>query len=235
MKIYKLVWDDFCSWLLEIIKPAYGSPIDNQTFTEVITLFEDNLKLLHPFMPFVTEEIWQQITPRTPQEALIIASYPEQKPFDEGVLAEFELVQDIISGVRTVRKEKNIAFKDEISLSVINNEQLPTHWDSLIQKLGNIPSISYTDTAIEGAVSFRVKSNEYFIPILDKINVEEERKKLEKELAHIQGFLKSVRAKLSNERFVSSAPAPVIENERKKEADALAKIETLEKSLQNLQ
>ena len=235
MKIYKLVWDDFCSWLLEIIKPAYGSPIDNQTFTEVITLFEDNLKLLHPFMPFVTEEIWQQITPRTPQEALIIASYPEQKPFDEGVLAEFELVQDIISGVRTVRKEKNIAFKDEISLSVINNEQLPTHWDNLIQKLGNIPSISYTDTAIEGAVSFRVKSNEYFIPILDKINVEEERKKLEKELAHIQGFLKSVRAKLSNERFVSSAPAPVIENERKKEADALAKIETLEKSLQNLQ
>ena len=235
MKIYKLVWDDFCSWLLEIIKPAYGAPIDNQTFTEVITLFEDNLKLLHPFMPFVTEEIWQQITPRTPQEALIIASYPEQKPFDEGVLAEFELVQDIISGVRTVRKEKNIAFKDEISLSVINNEQLPTHWDSLIQKLGNIPSISYTDTAIEGAVSFRVKSNEYFIPILDKINVEEERKKLEKELAHIQGFLKSVRAKLSNERFVSSAPAPVIENERKKEADALAKIETLEKSLQNLQ
>jgi len=235
MKIYKLVWDDFCSWLLEIIKPAYGSPIDNQTFTEVISLFEDNLKLLHPFMPFVTEEIWQQITPRTPQEALIIASYPEQKPFDEGVLAEFELVQDIISGVRTVRKEKNIAFKDEISLSVINNEQLPTHWDSLIQKLGNIPSISYTDTAVEGAVSFRVKSNEYFIPILDKINVEEERKKLEKELAHIQGFLKSVRAKLSNERFVSSAPAPVIENERKKEADALAKIETLEKSLQNLQ
>ena len=235
MKIYKLVWDDFCSWLLEIIKPAYGSPIDNQTFTEVIALFEDNLKLLHPFMPFVTEEIWQQITPRTPQEALIIASYPEQKPFDEGVLAEFELVQDIISGVRTVRKEKNIAFKDEISLSVINNEQLPTHWDSLIQKLGNIPSISYTDTAIEGAVSFRVKSNEYFIPILNKINVEEERKKLEKEFAHIQGFLKSVRAKLSNERFVSSAPAPVIENERKKEADALAKIETLEKSLQNLQ
>ena len=235
MKIYKLVWDDFCSWLLEIIKPAYGSPIDNQTFKEVITLFEDNLKLLHPFMPFVTEEIWQQITPRTPQEALIIASYPEQKPFDEGVLAEFELVQDIISGVRTVRKEKNIAFKDEISLSVINNEQLATHWDSLIQKLGNIPSIFYTDTAIEGAVSFRVKSNEYFIPILDKINVEEERKKLEKELAHIQGFLKSVRAKLSNERFVSSAPAPVIENERKKEADALAKIETLEKSLQNLQ
>jgi len=234
MKIYKLVWDDFCSWLLEIIKPAYGAPIDNQTLTEVIALFEDNLKLLHPFMPFVTEEIWQQIAPRTPQEALIIASYPEQKVFDEGILAEFEFVQEVISGIRTIRKEKNIAFKDEISLSVINNEQVPTHWDSIIQKLGNIPAISYTDTAIEGAVSFRVKANEYFIPILDKINVAEEIKKLEKELAHVQGFLKSVRAKLSNERFVSSAPAQVIETERKKEADALAKIETLEKSLQNL-
>ena len=234
MKIYKLVWDDFCSWLLEIIKPAYGAPIDNQTLTEVIALFEDNLKLLHPFMPFVTEEIWQQIAPRTPQEALIVASYPEQKAFDEGILTEFEFVQEVISGVRTIRKEKNIAFKDEISLSVINNEQVPTHWDSIIQKLGNIPAISYTDTAIEGAVSFRVKANEYFIPILDKINVVEEIKKLEKELAHVQGFLKSVRAKLSNERFVSSAPAQVIETERKKEADALAKIETLEKSLQNL-
>ena len=234
MKIYKLVWDDFCSWLLEIIKPAYGAPIDNQTLTEVIALFEDNLKLLHPFMPFVTEEIWQQIDPRTPQEALIIASYPEQKAFDESILAEFEFVQEVISGIRTIRKEKNIAFKDEISLSVINNEQVPTHWDSIIQKLGNIPAISYTDTAIEGAVSFRVKANEYFIPILDKINVAEEIKKLEKELAHVQGFLKSVRAKLSNERFVSSAPAQVIETERKKEADALAKIETLEKSLQNL-
>jgi valine--tRNA ligase len=234
MKIYKLVWDDFCSWLLEIIKPAYGAPIDNQTLTEVIALFEDNLKLLHPFMPFVTEEIWQQIAPRTPQEALIIASYPEQKVFDEGILAEFEFVQEVISGIRTIRKEKNIAFKDEISLSVINNEQVPTHWDSIIQKLGNIPAISYTDTAIEGAVSFRVKANEYFIPILDKINVAEEIKKLEKELAHVQGFLKSVRAKLSNERFVSSAPTQVIETERKKEADALAKIETLEKSLQNL-
>ena len=234
MKIYKLVWDDFCSWLLEIIKPAYGAPIDNQTLTEVIALFEDNLKLLHPFMPFVTEEIWQQIAPRTPQEALIVASYPEQKAFDEGILAEIEFVQEVISGVRTIRKEKNIAFKDEISLSVINSEQLPTHWDSIIQKLGNIPAISYTDSAVEGAVSFRVKANEYFVPILDKINVEEEIKKLEKELAHVQGFLKSVRAKLSNERFVSSAPAQVIETERKKEADALAKIETLEKSLQNL-
>ena len=234
MKIYKLVWDDFCSWLLEMIKPAFGSPIDKETYREVISLFEENLKLLHPFMPFVTEEIWQQIAPRSTQEALIIASYPKEEAFDESLLHTFEFVQEIISGIRTIRKEKNIAFKEEISLSVIDNEHLGNQWDSIIQKLGNISSISYTEKTIEGAISFRVKSNEYFIPILDKIDVAQEIEKLEKELSYAEGFLKSVRAKLSNEKFVNSAPAQVVENERKKEADALAKIETIQKSIENL-
>jgi valine--tRNA ligase len=234
MKIYKLVWDDFCSWLLEMIKPAFGSPIDKETYREVISLFEENLKLLHPFMPFVTEEIWQQITPRSTQEALIVASYPKEEAFDESLLHTFEFVQEIISGIRTIRKEKNIAFKEEISLSVIDNEHLGNQWDSIIQKLGNISSISYTEKTIEGAISFRVKSNEYFIPILDKIDVAQEIEKLEKELSYAEGFLKSVRAKLSNEKFVNSAPAQVVENERKKEADALAKIETIQKSIENL-
>ena len=234
MKIYKLVWDDFCSWLLEMIKPAFGSPIDKETYREVISLFEENLKLLHPFMPFVTEEIWQQIAPRSTQEALIVASYPKEVVFDESLLHTFEFVQEIISGIRTIRKEKNIAFKEEISLSVIDNEHLGNQWDSIIQKLGNISSISYTEKTIEGAISFRVKSNEYFIPILDKIDVAQEIEKLEKELSYAEGFLKSVRAKLSNEKFVNSAPAQVVENERKKEADALAKIETIQKSIENL-
>ena len=234
MKIYKLVWDDFCSWLLEMIKPAFGSPIDKETYREVISLFEENLKLLHPFMPFVTEEIWQQIAPRSTQEALIVASYPKEEAFDESLLHTFEFVQEIISGIRTIRKEKNIAFKEEISLSVIDNEHLGNQWDSIIQKLGNISSISYTEKTIEGAISFRVKSNEYFIPILDKIDVAQEIEKLEKELSYAKGFLKSVRAKLSNEKFVNSAPAQVVENERKKEADALAKIETIQKSIENL-
>ena len=234
MKIYKLVWDDFCSWLLEMIKPAFGSPIDKETYREIISLFEENLKLLHPFMPFVTEEIWQQIAPRSTQEALIIASYPKEEAFDESLLHTFEFVQEIISGIRTIRKEKNIAFKEEISLSVIDNEHLGNQWDSIIQKLGNISSISYTEKTIEGAISFRVKSNEYFIPILDKIDVAQEIEKLEKELSYAEGFLKSVRAKLSNEKFVNSAPAQVVENERKKEADALAKIETIQKSIENL-
>lgn len=234
MKIYKLVWDDFCSWLLEMIKPAFGSPIDTKTYNEVIRLFEDCMKLLHPFMPFVTEEIWQQISSRTPQEALIIANYPKEKPFDEGILDEFEFIKEVISGIRTIRKEKNIPFKEEISLSVIDNEHLATKWNSIIEKLGNVSAISYVEKAIEGAISFRVKANEYFIPILDKINVEEEIKKLETELHYAEGFLKSVRAKLSNEKFVNSAPAQVVENERKKEADTLAKIETLTQSLNKL-
>lgn len=234
MKIYKLVWDDFCSWLLEMIKPAFGSPIDSKTYNEVIRLFEDCLKLLHPFMPFVTEEIWQQISSRTPQEALIIANYPEEKTFDEGILEEFEFIKEVISGIRTIRKEKNIAFKEEISLSIIDNEHFTTKWNSIIEKLGNVSAISYIEKATEGAISFRVKANEYFIPILDKINVEEEIKKLETELHYAEGFLKSVRAKLSNEKFVNSAPAQVVENERKKEADTLAKIETLTQSLNKL-
>ena len=234
MKIYKLVWDDFCSWLLEMIKPAFGSPIDSKTYNEVIRLFEDCLKLLHPFMPFVTEEIWQQISSRTPQDALIIANYPEEKPFDEGILDEFEFIKEVISGIRTIRKEKNIPFKEEISLSVIDNEHLATKWNSIIEKLGNVSAISYVEKAIEGAISFRVKANEYFIPILDKINIEEEIKKLETELHYAEGFLKSVQAKLSNEKFVNSAPAQVVENERKKEADTLAKIETLTQSLNKL-
>ena len=234
MKIYKLVWDDFCSWLLEMIKPAFGSPIDSKTYNEVIRLFEDCLKLLHPFMPFVTEEIWQQISSRTPQEALIIANYPEEKPFDEGILDEFEFIKEVISGIRTIRKEKNIPFKEEISLSIIDNEHFTTKWNSIIEKLGNVSAISYIEKATEGAISFRVKANEYFIPILDKINVEEEIKKLETELHYAEGFLKSVQAKLSNEKFVNSAPAQVVENERKKESDTLAKIETLTQSLKKL-
>ena len=234
MKIYKLVWDDFCSWLLEMIKPAFGSSIDSKTYNEVIRLFEDCMKLLHPFMPFVTEEIWQQISSRTPQEALIIANYPKEKPFDEGILDEFEFIKEVISGIRTIRKEKNIPFKEEISLSVIDNEHLATKWNSIIEKLGNVSAISYVEKAIEGAISFRVKANEYFIPILNKINIEEEIKKLETELHYAEGFLKSVRAKLSNEKFVNSAPAQVVENERKKEADTLAKIETLTQSLNKL-
>lgn len=234
MGIYKLVWDDFCSWLLEIIKPEYKQPIDSKTFNSVIEIFESNLKLLHPFMPFLTEEIWHFIADRTPEEALIVAKYPEIQPFDAQLISDFELVKEVVSGIRTIRKDKNISFKDSIELSFINNENLPESYNSVIAKMGNVSTITSVNEAVDGALSFRVHSNEYFIPISGAINVEEEIKKLNDELKYTEGFLKSVQNKLANERFVNNAPAQVLQNERNKEADALAKIETLKTSLANL-
>ena len=235
MTSYKLIYDDFCGWLLEMIKPAYGQPIDRTTFDAVVITFEDNLKVLHPFMPFLTEEIWQFMAKRNTDEALIISKYPEQTSSDSKLIEDFELVKDAVSGIRTIRKEKNIAFKDTIALSVINNENLDISYNSVISKMGNISDLQTVDAAIEGALTFRVKSNEYFIPMDGAINVEEEIEKLTEELKYTQGFLQSVQKKLSNERFVNNAPAQVVGSEKKKEADALAKIETINKSLKSLQ
>ncbi|HRN99465.1 MAG TPA: class I tRNA ligase family protein, partial [Flavobacterium sp.] len=234
MAIYKLVWDDFCSWLLEMIKPGYQQPIDRKTFEKAIEMLEGNLKLLHPFMPFLTEEIWQHITKRTPEEALIISRWPELKLFDAKIIADFELTAEVISGIRTIRKDKNISFREAISLKIINHENASTVFDAVISKLGNVESIEYVKDKVPGALSFRVKSNEYFIPAGDALNTDEEIAKLTEELNYTKGFLKSVQAKLSNERFVSGAPQQVIALERKKEADALAKISTLEESIANL-
>lgn len=231
---YKLVWDDFCSWLLEMIKPPYGEPIDEKTYRDVVRLLEDNLRILHPFMPFLTEEIWQTITKREAADALIVNQWPQQFDYDEKIIVSFNFAAEVISGVRAIRKEKNIAFKDAIELCVLNNENASQEFDSLISKLGNIASLSYVDAKVEGALSFRVKSNEYFIPIVDAIDVEAEIKKLTEELKYTEGFLKSVQKKLGNERFVSNAPEQVVSAEKKKEADALAKIKTIEESLASL-
>jgi valyl-tRNA synthetase len=234
MNIYKLVWDDFCSWLLEIIKPAYQQPIDKATFDKAIELLEANLKLLHPFMPFLTEEIWQYIAERTPEEALIVSTWPTMKDTNADLIASFDFATEVISGIRTIRKEKNIAFKDVIDLKIINNEKVATNFDAVILKLGNIESLEYVTEAVEGTLTYRVKSNEYFIPIAGNIDVAAEIQKLEEELKYIQGFLKSVQGKLKNEKFVAGAPEQVIANERNKEADALAKIATIEQSLASL-
>ncbi|WP_027124424.1 valine--tRNA ligase [Gelidibacter mesophilus] len=234
MGIYKLVWDDFCSWLLELIKPEYQQPIDSKTFSSVIELFESNLKLLHPFMPFLTEEIWHFIAERTPKEALIVANYPKVEAFDAPLISDFEMIKEVVSGIRTIRKDKNISFKDSIELSFINNEKLSERYNSVIKKMGNISKMDTVNEAVDGALSFRVNANEYFIPISGAINVEEELKKLNVELKYTEGFLKSVQGKLSNERFVNNAPAQVLQNERNKEADALAKIETIKTSLASL-
>ena len=234
MTIYKLIMDDFSSWLLEIVKPAYQQPIDAKTYHAIIEVLENNLKVLHPFMPFLTEEIWQYITDRTPEEALIVAKYPIQKEFDAQIISSFEVATDVVSGIRTIRKEKNISFKDAVELFVIDNDKLTKQFDIVVQKLTNTSTINYISEKVEGA-SFRVKSNEYFVPIsTENIDVEAEIEKLSAELKRAQGFLVGVQKKLSNERFVSNAPEKVIALERKKEADTLAKIETIINSLNGL-
>tara|TARA_R110002072_G_scaffold147671_2_gene294957 strand:+ start:37 stop:2160 length:2124 start_codon:yes stop_codon:yes gene_type:complete len=234
MAIYKLINDDFSSWLLEIVKPAYLQPIDKTTFDAIIEVLENNLKVLHPFMPFLTEEIWQFIADRTPEEALIIAKYPVIKDFDAQIIADFDFASDVISGIRTIRKDKNIAFKDAIELFIIDAEQNPKEFDAVIQKLTNTATITTVTEKVEGA-SFRVKSNEYFVPIsIENIDVEAEIEKLSGELKRAEGFLVGIQKKLSNERFVANAPEKVLELERKKESDTLAKIQTIIGSLNSL-
>lgn len=234
MTSYKLIYDDFCGWLLEIIKPEYQKPIDAKTLAEVTELFEDNLRLMHPFTPFITEELWQTITDRKVEDALCINTWPKGGEVDTELLADFELVQDVISGIRTVRKEKQIAFKNEIELKTINNENLNEAYNPLIQKMGNVSSVEVIMEQLAGAASYRVKSNEYFIPLEGNIDVAAELVKLEGELKRAKGFLIGVQKKLSNERFVSSAPEAVVAIEKKKEADALAKIDTIEASMKAL-
>jgi len=234
MSIYKLIWDDFCSWLLELIKPEYQQPIDRKTYNAVITLLEDNLKLLHPFMPFITEEIWQYINERSPQEAMIISHYPEQTSYDKNLIRDFEVVKDIVSGIRSIRKQKQIPFKTTIDLSFINNDNLSEDYNVILKKLGHISTIEKVNKTVDGALSFRVGSNEYFIPVKGHINIEEERQKIKEELSYTEGFLKSVEKKLANERFVNNAPEAVVASEKKKQSDALTKIATLKQSLQHL-
>jgi valyl-tRNA synthetase len=234
MITYKLIWDDFSSWFLEMVKPEYQQPIDAKTYSSVVGFLEDNLKILHPFMPFLSEEIWQDITERTPEEALIIAEYPKFTSVNEDLVNDFKFASEVISGIRTIRKDRNIAFKYTIELLVINNENTTNYFDAVIEKLGNISSLTYVSDKVEGALSYRVKSNEYFIPMETEINEEAEKAKLLEELKYTEGFLQSVQKKLGNERFVSSAPEQVIANERNKEADSLAKIEMIKASLKSL-
>lgn len=234
MTSYKLVWGDFCGWLLEIIKPAYQQPIDRKTYDAVINAFENNLRILHPFIPFATEEIWQTITDRSPNDALIINTWPKMGTVDTQMIADFDYASQVISGIRTIRKTKNIAFKDQVELHLLCNEKISESYNSIIAKLGNVSEILKTEEPLDGALSFRVKSNEYFIPLSQAIDVQGEIAKIEEELTYTQGFLKSVSGKLSNERFVNNAPAKVVAIEKQKMADAEAKISALKSRLAGL-
>ena len=230
MAVYKLFWDEFSSWYLEMVKPAYGQPIDKVTYEKTLAFFETLLKLLHPFMPFITEELWQHIYDRQPGESIMTQTLVKDMPYNEALIAQFEAVKEVISGIRTIRLQKNIAQKEALALEV-TGENPVAGFDSVIAKLCNLSEIKQVETKSEGAVAFMVGTTEYAVPLGNLINVEEELKKLEADLKYQEGFLQSVMKKLSNEKFVSKAPANVIEMERKKQADAETKIAALKESI----
>ena len=230
MAVYKLFWDEFSSWYLEMVKPAYGQPIDKVTYEKTLAFFETLLKLLHPFMPFITEELWQHIYDRQPGESIMTQTLVKDMPYNEALIAQFEAVKEVISGIRTIRLQKNIAQKEALALEV-TGENPVAGFGSVIAKLCNLSEIKQVETKSEGAAAFMVGTTEYAIPLGNLINVEEELKKLEADLKYQEGFLQSVMKKLSNEKFVSKAPANVIEMERKKQADAETKIAALKESI----
>ncbi|RZS96850.1 valine--tRNA ligase [Cecembia calidifontis] len=231
MTTYKLVWDDFCSWYLEMIKPAYQQPIDRATYDKTILFFEDILKILHPFMPFLTEELWHQIKERTVSEALIVAAWPKAKAFDAKPIAEAAQIFEVVSQIRNIRSSKGISPKEAFALTVNTKQpELYSSFESVLRKLANLSELAF-GKKVDNAVSFVVKADECFIPLGEQIDVEKEKENLLRELEYTKGFLNSVVKKLSNERFVTGAPAAVVENEKKKQADAEAKIKTLEEAL----
>lgn len=234
MMTYKFIWDDFSSWYLEMVKPDYQKPIDQKTFSETQANFEQILKILHPFMPFITEEIWQDISQRAKDEALIISPWPEPVEMKLQLVEEFDFAAEVISGIRNIRKEKNVPQKEQLQVLVMNADNTNTYFDGIIMRLTNLESLNYIQEKPEGAVSFRVKGNEYFIPLQGYLNIGEEIEKLQNELKYTRGFLHSVQNKLSNEKFVAGAPEQVVAVERKKESDALIKIKLLEDSIAKL-
>ncbi|MFV0592975.1 MAG: valine--tRNA ligase [Draconibacterium sp.] len=235
MTVYTTVRDEFSGWLLEMVKPAYQQPIDVKTYNEVVVLFDQMLRLMHPFMPFITEEIWQMLAERKDGESIMISQLPTIEKYDETLLAAFENVKEAISGIRKIRTDKNIANKDLLELKVqAGDKGFEPQFNSVIVKMANLSSFEMIAEEVQGAASFRVKSTNFYVPMEGFIDVEEELKKLEQELKYAQGFLTSVLKKLSNERFVSNAPEAVVANEKAKQADTEAKIKVLEERIAGL-
>ncbi|MBR4849307.1 MAG: valine--tRNA ligase [Alistipes sp.] len=231
MVAYKLFWDDFSGWYLEMIKPAYLSPCDAATMAATKQIFEQLMLLLHPFMPFLTEEIWQDLAERKEGESICVAALPKAVEADEKALARFALAQDVVSAVRNVRKQKNLPQKEALELKVVRDENYPSEFEAAIVKMANISQVTFVTEKNPMDAAFIVKTTQYFVPMGDNIDKEAEIAKLEKDLAYQQGFLATVMKKLSNERFVSSAPAQVVENEQNKKRDAEAKIAAIEEQL----
>jgi valyl-tRNA synthetase len=232
---YRLFKDEFSSWLLEIVKPHYQQPIDKKTFLEVIELFEELMKLLHPFMPFITEEIWHELKPRKDGQSIMVERMPEVEKYDPSLIEKFEQTKEIITQLRSIRKEKNISNK--ISLDLLRKSENPIfddYFTQIIKKSAGINSVKPLTEEVRGAIHFIVKQTEYFVPIGESVNVDEEIQKLEAELTYTEGFLKTVLNKLGNDRFVNHAPSDVVEKERAKQTDAEAKIAAIKSQIKNL-
>ena len=232
MAVYKLFWDEFSSWYLEMVKPAYGEPIDRATYEATLRYFDALLRLLHPFMPFITEELWQHISERNDGDSIMYAAMPKAHEYDADIIAQMNAAKDIIAGVRTIRLQKNIPNREQLALHVLGSFSNANA--EVIRKMANLSDIAEVAEKDPTASSFLIGTTEYTVPLGNNINVEEELKKQEADLKYLQGFLKSVNAKLGNERFVNNAPAQVVEAERKKKADAESKIKTLEESIARL-
>lgn len=235
MEVYHLFWDEFSSWFLEMVKPAYGSPIDKATYQSVLGAFDHLLHLLHPFMPFITEELWQHLTERKAGESIMVSPQTIAAPAegDDVILANVEIVKNVVAGVRAIRNTKNISPRETLDLQVIGTDPVPAY-DCIIVKMANVGGVTATENKGEGVSSFMVGTTEYAVPIGGLIDVEAELAKAEAELKHLEGFLNGVKKKLQNERFVNNAPAAVVELERKKQSDAESKIATLKETIASL-
>ena len=235
MTVYRLFWDEFSAWYLEAVKPGYKQPMDPKTYASTIGFLDTLVKLLHPFMPFITEEIWQLLEKRESGDTIMDQAFPSTKKFDAVVLKAGEQMKEIVTAIRNIRKDKNIPFKEPLHLVVKDiNGQYDHHFEPVIQKLGHIDKVDFTDEEIKGVLSFRVQSIEIYVPLDDEADHEEELEKLQEELKYTKGFLKTVMKKLDNERFVGSAPAQVVKKEQQKKEDAEKKIEVLEARISNL-
>lgn len=235
MNVYKLFWDEFSGWYLEIIKPEYKHSIDVTTKKEAFYFLEKLMKLLHPFIPFITEEIWQKIEARNDGESIMTTEMPVSETYEKACVERFEKAKETISSIRTIRKEKEIPNKEVLSLLVLEDEEkFDNRFGAVVKKLCNLSDIQFVENKPERAVSFIVKTTQFYIPLGDKVNVEAELVKLNKELEYNKGFLSTVMKKLGNERFVQNAPESVINKEKEKKEDAEARIQTIEKRIHEL-
>ena len=234
MTTYKTVWDDFCSWFLEMVKPSYGQPIDGKTFASITSIFENILTIIHPFTPFISEEIWQQLKTRGEDDFIVNVNWPKVEANSSSIITDFDVFQEAIMGIRNLRKENNIAMKVALELKIKVNTNWSNKFDSLLIKIGNLKSIEFVDGSVSGAFSFVVKNNEFYVPFNEFIDTEQELNKLRTEVENRKGFLNSILKKINNEKFMANAPEKVVQLELKKKTDAESQIKILEDRITNL-